>query len=118
MRAGAPRILTGARLCEGDVEPRSMGRLRWLEGAGGWSDASGLRLRVGCWFGTRALTTWARFGVTMRGADKNLTPMSLSLRQSTSQLASKPSSSMSNSKVFGVLMEPSARKWAPVVERL
>ena len=60
--------------------------------------------------------TCVRFAATMRGAPRNLAPTSLPLRQTTSQLASSPSTSMMSSKVSGMLSELSVRNRAPVAE--
>jgi len=97
-------------------------RCRWpmvRRGAGWFSApyANGFRRRVGACSGTSALTTCERLGVPVRGTDENLTPTSFPLRHTTSQSASRPSSSTINSKVLGTLTVPSTRKCAPVAER-
>jgi hypothetical protein len=75
------------------------------------------RLSDGFCAGTSAFTTCVRVGVNAQGADKNRTPISRSVRQTISLGTSKPSNSMTKSKVVGVLIERSTCKQAPEHER-
>lgn len=66
--------------------------------------------------GRLTLRACLRFGMVRRGAPLNRTPTSLPFRQTTSQSASTPSSSISSSNVSGILTDPSLRRRAPVAD--
>jgi hypothetical protein len=76
--------------------------------------------RFGCLLtedpGTTGFTTCERFGVLIRGAAAKRTATSCPFRRTTSQAASRPSSSMMRSNVSGTLTDPMIRNRAPVSE--
>jgi hypothetical protein len=82
--------------------------------ASGQGPGLGLRLSDGACGGTSGLTTCARLGEAKRGRERNRTAISLPFRRTTSQGASKPSSSIISSNVSGALTEPVTRSRAPV----
>jgi hypothetical protein len=74
------------------------------------------RLRIDGRICETASTIRSRRGPHFRVEPRKRTPTSFCRRQTTSQLATSPSSSMTSSKVSGMAIEPSVRSLTPVFE--